>query len=503
VEDELTAMTARQLADLIKAGRVSPVEVVQACLDRTEALDPILHAFITVAPDAALRAARQAEKTLLRGDDLGPLHGVPIALKDEAWTAGMPATAGSLLFKKFIPTRHGTVSERLERAGAILIGKTNLPEFAAWPRSKNRVAGECVNPWDVARISGASSGGSAAAVAAGLVPAAIGSDGGGSIRIPSSLCGVSGLFPTPGRVPGYGSFTYSPLGSLGPMAKDVGDLALLQQLIAGPDPRDGAARLDRPPDLLVEMEAGIEGLRLAWSPDFGRISIDRRVAEAARSFLDRAAAAGAAVDEITDRLEHPWGDGSFFAARQASVGTDEWSLDDASDIPDISREEWWMWDVFAGTVPLTATNRFQSLCRRYRHLLTPPSQQTYDPDASRGEMPDPGPDMASLKASIQAVLARFDVICSPTMPTIAPLIPPGWASPYADPYFGTNYTFIANSTGCPAASIPCGLVDGLPVGLQVIGRPGDEGTVLRVCHALEAGAPPFPRPPVNVPSPAT
>jgi Asp-tRNA(Asn)/Glu-tRNA(Gln) amidotransferase A subunit family amidase len=162
-----------------------------------------------------------------------------------------------------------------------------------------------------------------------------------------------------------------------------------------------------------------------------------------------------------------------------------------------------MWDVFAGQEPLTATERFQSLCRRYRHLLTPPSQLAYDPGASRVEMPDPGPDVASLKAGIQAVLARFDVICSPTMPTVAPPIPSGWASPYADPYFGTNYTFIANSTGCPAASVPCGLVNGLPVGLQVIGRPGDEGTVLRVCHALESAAPPFPRPQVNRPAPIT
>jgi Asp-tRNA(Asn)/Glu-tRNA(Gln) amidotransferase A subunit family amidase len=234
--DELRNMPAWEVAALVKARTVSPVEVVEASLARIEALDPVLHAFITVATDRAVRRARWAEEAIRRGEDVGPLHGVPIALKDEAWTAGMPATAGSLLFKKFVPAHSGAVSERLERAGAVIIGKTNMPEFAAWPRSRSRLAGEAVNPWDPSRISGASSGGSAAAVAAGLVPVAIGSDGGGSTRIPSALCGVVGLYPTPGRVSCYGSFSYSPLGSLGPIARNVRDVALVEQVIAGRDP---------------------------------------------------------------------------------------------------------------------------------------------------------------------------------------------------------------------------------------------------------------------------
>src|SRR5436190_16437438 len=247
--DELRWTSARELRRLIAERQISPVDVITACLARIEALEPMLHAFITVVGDRALDDAKRAEAAVQRGDELGPLHGVPIALKDEAWTADIPSTGGSLLFKRFVPSHDGTVTERLRRVGAVVIGKTNLPEFAAWPRSKSRLAGESVNPWDTTRISGASSGGSAAAVAAGIVPLAIGSDGGGSTRIPSALCGVVGLFPTPGRVPSYGSFSYSTEGSLGPIGRNVGDIAVLQQVIAGPDPRDALATTQPAPDV--------------------------------------------------------------------------------------------------------------------------------------------------------------------------------------------------------------------------------------------------------------
>jgi Asp-tRNA(Asn)/Glu-tRNA(Gln) amidotransferase A subunit family amidase len=493
VDETLTEMSARRLAELIRAGTVSPVEVVEAHLERIVELDPVLHAFITVAAERALAEARSAQEKVARGEPLGPLHGVPIALKDEAWTKGMPATGGSLLFKKFVPSHHGTVSERLEQSGAILIGKTNLPEFAAWPRSKTRLVGECVNPWDLSRISGASSGGSAAAVAAGLVPVAIGSDGGGSIRIPSALCGVSGLFPTPGRVSCYGSFSYSPYGSLGPIARDALDLALVQQVLAGPDPRDAWASSDPAPDLQSAIDSGVDGLRIGWSRDFGRIPVDPRIADSAWSLLELAGGAGATVAELGSRLEHPWGDGSFFAERQAAIGEEE-DPETEMDIPETDGEQSWMWKVFATGVPLTNTPEFQALCRRNHRLLTPPAQLTYAPGDKPVEMPATLTDGEALKAAITSLLSRFDVVCSPTMATVAPIAKPGWGTPYGDPYMGTNFTFIANVTGCPAASIPCGLVDSLPAGLQIIGRPGDEATVLTVCHALQSATAAFPRP---------
>ncbi len=494
--EEFTWTSARELRRLIAARQVSPVDVVAACLARIEALDPTLHAFITVVGDRALDDAKAAEAAVQRGDALGPLHGVPVALKDEAWTADIPSTGGSLLFQRFVPSHDGTVTERLRRAGAIVIGKTNLPEFAAWPRSKTRLAGEAVNPWDTTRISGASSGGSAAAVAAGMVPLAIGSDGGGSTRIPSAFCGVVGLFPTPGRVPSYGSFSYSPDGSLGPIGRNVADVALLQQVIAGPDPRDALALTQPAPDVLSALGHGGPALRIAWSPDFGRIPVDPRIATAGRDALERAAATGVVVvEEIAGRFEHPWGDGSLLAGIQAAVAAGTWELDDADvDVPDTNPEQQWMWATFGGPVPLTATPEFRALCHRYRHLLTPPSQLTYQSPTAAPVDPGPIPTAEELQEAMRAVFATHDVLCSPTMATVAPVAPPGWATPYADSYMGTNFTFIANSTGCPAASVPCGLVDGLPAGLQIIGPPGDEATVLRVCQAIEAASPALPRP---------
>jgi Asp-tRNA(Asn)/Glu-tRNA(Gln) amidotransferase A subunit family amidase len=447
-------------------------------------LDATLHAFITVAGQEALEDAARAELAVLHGDDLGPLHGVPVALKDEAWTAGVRSTGGSLVFGRFVPERDGTVAERLRRAGAIVIGKTNMPEFAAWPRSKTRLAGEAVNPWDTTRIAGASSGGSAAAVAAGMVPVAIGSDGGGSTRIPSALCGVVGLYPTPGRVPSYGSFSYSPAGSLGPIARDVADVALVQHVIAGPDPRDGGALTDAALDVIAGLDDGVDGLRIAWSADFGRISVDPRIVSAARLVLEALTSLGARVEETSTLIPHPWGDGAMLVDLQAAVAAGRWDLDDDPPVPDTSAEQAWMWDVFRGDQPLTADTRFEALCRRHATLLTPPSRLGYDAAPGTTAISVlPTPD--ELRASMTAVLRTHDVLCSPTMATVAPVAPDGWATPYADPYMGTNFTFIANSTGCPAASVPAGLVDGLPVGLQVIGRPGDEATVLRVCRAVE------------------
>ncbi|MCU1344299.1 MAG: hypothetical protein JWL70_565 [Acidimicrobiia bacterium] len=483
--DEVTWMSATEIRRRIGERSLSPVEVVESCLKRIDALNPTLGAFITVAAEQAMFEARDAAAAVHRNEPLGPLHGVPVALKDELWTANIRSTGGSLLFARFVPWRDATVVERLRRAGAIVIGKTNMPEFAAWPRSKTLLAGEAVNPWDRTRISGASSGGSAAAVAAGMVPIAIGSDGGGSTRIPSALCGVVGLFPTPGRVSSYGSFSYSTGGSLGPIARTVDDVALVQQVIAGPDWRDANALTDQPPNVVADLASSVDGLRVAWSPDFGRIQVDTRIIDAVRAGLQGLAVLGVHVEPVSNRIEHPWGDGTMLADIQAAVADREWSFDDDRPIPDTSDEQSWMWDVFSGKVPLTEDPRFEALCRKHIELLTPASQLRYAaPGAtfvSSGQ-----PSLEELSSSMRTILQTHDVLCSPTMAVVAPVAPEGWATPYPDPYMGTNFTFVANSTGCPAASVPVGLVDGLPVGLQFIGRPGDEATVLRMCRAVSS-----------------
>ncbi|MGX7681201.1 amidase [Jatrophihabitans sp. DSM 45814] len=489
MSDDLHWATAEQLQGLIARREISPIEVVQDCLDRIETLEPTLHSLITVAADRALEEAAEAETAVLSGAALGPLHGVPVTVKDEVWTEGIASSGGSLVFARFTPDRDGTVAERLRRAGAIIVGKTSLPEFASWPRSKNRLGPESVNPWDPTRISGASSGGSAACVAAGLVPLSVGSDGGGSIRIPSSLCGATGLYPTPGRVPSYGSFSYSLAGSLGPIARNVRDAALLQHVIAGPDRRDAAALTDAPPDVFERLELGVIGTRIAFSPDFGRISVAAPIRQVVGQAVDQLAELGAIVELLDRPIEHPWGEPDGLLALQAEVAARSWDLNDNPEqAPDLSGAQDWMWSVFAETVPFTQRAEFLELCSANRGLLAPHSQLSIGreqpiPDAAEIQRQD------DLRRSVLALFDRYDVICSPTMAVLAPLAPPNWGSPYADPYMGTNFTFIANHIGAPAASIPCGFVDGLPVGLQVIGRPGDEAGVLRVIRAYEQARP--------------
>ena len=326
MSDDLVWRSAWDLAAMIREREVSPVEVVQAHLDRIERAEPTLHSFITVAAEEAVRSAREAAQAVSRGDPLGALHGVPVALKDEAWTKGVVSSGGSLAFARFVPDRDGTVAERVRGAGGIIIGKNNLPEFASWPRSKNRLVGESVNPWDPSRISGASSGGSAASVAAGLVPVAVGSDGGGSIRIPSALCGVVGLYPTPGRVPSYGSFSYSNAGSLGPITRCVLDAALLQSVLAGPDPRDAWALTGAPPDVLTGLRDGVRGLRVGWSPDFGHIAVQEGVLSVVTEAMSTLTELGAVVESVDIQLGHPWGDGQAMAEFQAAVAAQTGTL---------------------------------------------------------------------------------------------------------------------------------------------------------------------------------
>jgi Asp-tRNA(Asn)/Glu-tRNA(Gln) amidotransferase A subunit family amidase len=192
LKEDLAWTPAWKLRELIISAELSPVELIDACLARIEAVEPELHSLVTVAAERARTQAHEAAAAVARREPLGPLHGVPVAVKDELWTQDIASTGGSLLFSRFVPKRDGTVAERLRAAGAIIVAKSALPEFATWPRTKTRLGPETVNPWDHRRIPGASSGGSAAAVAAGLFPVAIGSDGGGSIRIPSALCGSHG-----------------------------------------------------------------------------------------------------------------------------------------------------------------------------------------------------------------------------------------------------------------------------------------------------------------------
>lgn len=490
--DELTWLPATRLREMVAKRDVSALEVTNHFLARIERLDPQLHAFVNIDPDGARNAARQADADVASGKPLGPLHGVPIAVKDQVWAKGLPSTCGSLVFARFRPSIDGTIVERLRAAGAIIVGTTNMPEFAAWPRSNSYVAGESLNPWNPKHISGASSGGSGAAVAAGMVPVAIGTDGGGSTRIPSALCGLVGVLPTLGRVPSYGGFHCGIRGSAGPMARTVRDAALVLQVISGPDPRISRSIQAPPPDGLTGLEAGVRGMRIAWTPDFGRLKPDPAVVAAAETAAHALAGAGAEIGMVTERIPHPWGDGNLMADLQKAVAQGGYEINPVGAVPDVPMAEKWLIESSVKAIPCFELPQIKEFLAAHSGLLAPPHRlMGRYPPQTRGL-----PSAEELIAQLDRIFTRHDVICTPTMITVAPPIPAGWASPYDNPYMGTDFTFIANTAGYPAATVPCGLVRGMPVGFQVLGPWGSEATILRVVRAVEAAMPRFGLPPV-------
>lgn len=493
--DDFTWQSVSRIREMIVNREVSALEVTEHFLARIDRLEPDLHAFLFVDHKGAVAAAKQIDDDLDNGKEPGALAGVPIAVKDQLLARGMPATAGSLLFANFRPSIDGTIVQRLRAAGAIIVGKTNMPEFASWPRTKSFVGGESLNPWDTTRIPGASSGGSSAAVAAGMIPAAIGTDGGGSTRIPASLCGLVGLFPTIGRVPDYGGFRFGYDGSAGPITKSVEDAALIQQVISGPDNRIPSGLKDAAPNVLSRLDDGIGGLRVAWSPDYAHMIVDAQVIAASHAALAAMTNAGAMVEEIRDRIEHPWGDGAFLADLQDAVAAGDYQMLPQGELPDASDVQAWLTANSEGSSKAAyELPAFRERYAAHTGLLTPSQRLASKfPPSMEGR-----PSVAGLRNKMNSIFAKYDVLCSPTMTVVAPVAKPGWATPYEDPYMGTNMTFVANSTRCPAVTVPCGFVRDLPVGFQIIGHPGDEPTVLRVARAIEKALPTMPRPPLAV-----
>jgi aspartyl-tRNA(Asn)/glutamyl-tRNA(Gln) amidotransferase subunit A len=283
---EICRMDAVTLAGEIRAKRVSPTEVVEAVLDRMDRLEPILHAFCTPTPDQARADAKRIEKELMSGAEVGVLAGVPIGIKDLVCTKGVRTVSGSQIYADFIPDEDDVVVERLKGAGAIVIGKTNVPEFGYSGVGHNPVFEATRNPWDTSRTSGGSSAGSGAAVASGMGPFAIGSDGGGSIRIPSSLCGLYGMKASMGRVPLYpgtkderypGVSSWESLEHIGPMSRTVADSALMLSVIAGPDDRDRFSLPEPEFDWMECLQGDLRGCRVGYSPDWGYAAVDPAV----------------------------------------------------------------------------------------------------------------------------------------------------------------------------------------------------------------------------------
>lgn len=468
----LTFRPAFELRELIAARRVSPVELTEACLRRIEALNPHLNAFLTVAGTRAADEARQAEQSVMRGDNQVRLLGIPISIKDLEPVAGMPCTRGSLVFRDYVPDYDEIAVARLRAAGAIVVGKTNTPEFGRLGTTENRLGEDCRNPWNPDTTTGGSSGGAAASVAAGMVPIAQGSDGGGSIRIPSSFCGLVGIKATQGRIPrrGQGLLSWHPINfsSVGPMTRTVRDAALLLDLTAGPAPDAEPGTLPVAPSsyeaVVIEASANpdvLKGLRVAWTPDFGTAAVDPEVAAAVQASVEVLGRLGAQVVDAPIEINVDWLWQAYFTITAVKTSQSFGKLLDQK------REQ--LTDYVIGDISLgrrvTADRYHRALCEIEQH-----------------------------RAAVEALFEHCDILATPTTSVTA--FPhrknPGViGGKHVDRRWGFYpFTFPFNVSGHPAANVPCGFSKtGMPMGMQLVGRRGDEVTILKAAAAFEAVMP--------------
>lgn len=464
VDDTLAFVSATELLKLIATKQVSPVELTELFFGRIDRLDSQLNAFLELNRDEAMRVAKAAESAVVRGGELGPLHGLPISIKDNQMTRGIRTTSGSLVFKDRVPERDGAVVERVRDAGAVILGKTNVPEFAMVGTCQNRLGEPSGNPWNPQCTPGGSSGGAAAAVAAYLCPLATGSDGGGSIRIPAHFCGSYGIKPTQGRVSGFTGQGGPPkpymLSQNGPLSRTVLDSALLLQVLAGHDPRDPTSLREAPANYVAAVDKEIAGLRVAWSPDFGFADVDPEVLDltstAARVFEEL----GCHVEESDLVMEPPY-------------------------------------DTFGPMIDADCYASLGQYLERHGDEMT----EFVHFSLERGAKVT-GADYSRVLGRVNVLRARmtdlfeaYDLLLSPT--ACFPAFPNGefpgevsGKSAYPEQYWNGAFTLPINVIGHTAANVPAGLSSsGLPVGLQIVGRRGAEETVLAASAAFERARP--------------
>jgi aspartyl-tRNA(Asn)/glutamyl-tRNA(Gln) amidotransferase subunit A len=460
-------VTIGEAAANLRARRISAVELATAALDRIETRQPAVNAFITVTRESALERARRADEELARGHDLGPLHGIPVAVKDVFSTVGVRTTCGSKLFENYVPATDAAVVERLRAAGAVLTGKTGMHELAYGITSNNPHFGAVRNPWNRECVPGGSSGGSGAAVAAGMVFMAMGSDTGGSIRIPAAYCGTVGLKPTFGRVSRYGVLPLDfSLDHMGPMTRSVRDAALVLNAIAGRDDRDDTSSRRAAGDYLPPPSVTLRGVRAGVPENFYFERIDPAVEARVRAMIGLARDLGAEIVpvRVPDIAALNAVSRVILLAEAAAVME-----------PHLARRERFGADVLAlfdqGRM-LAATDYVNA--QRLRRMFQREFAQVWN---------------------------TADCLLTPTTPTSAPRI--GQTSTTIGEYtedvrlMATKFVRGINVMGWPAISIPCGLdAQGMPAGLQIIGRPFDEARLLQTAAALEdASGGPFQAPP--------
>ncbi len=457
--EELCFASATELAARIRARDVSPVEVVRAVLERIERHDGRVNAFAHLAPDLALDMARSAEAALTLGDALGPLHGVPVTIKDLHQLAGQPLMLGSRTQAGQVAEVDAPVTARLKAAGAVILGKTTTPEFGWTGISRSPLTGITHNPWQHGLNAGGSSTGAAAAAAAGFGPLHQGSDGAGSIRMPSHFCGVFGLKPTWGVIPHVPVRNNDNVSHIGPIVRTVADAALFLNATAGAHPFDHTSLTGPRTDYLAGLDADVEGLRIAFSPDLGHARVDPEVAEPVRAAASAFESFGCRVDEVVPE----WG------ADGPEIGRFFWAVHEA---PLASLLEEWENRMDPGLVACIRDGMGHSadayLAMRGRKL--------------------------AYVERMHRFMAEWDVLLTPAVSVAAfppeRIEPAHWPAHPWDWIRWAEFSYPFNMSGQPAASVPCGFTpDGLPVGLQIVGRRGADADVLRAAATFERARP--------------
>lgn len=466
--------TARSLRARVAARKTTAVEIAKAFLERIRATDPQVKAYLAVTEESALAAARRVDEKVARGEPLGTLAGVPVAIKDNIATKDAPTTCASKILAGYRAPYEATVVERLRAADAILIGKTNLDEFAMGSSTENSAYFTTRNPWDLSRVPGGSSGGSAAAVAAGMACAALGSDTGGSIRQPAALTGTVGFKPTYGRVSRYGLVAFaSSLDQIGPIARDVADAALVTRVVAGRDALDSTSAEAPVPEF--DLERGVKGMRLGLPKEFFGEGLDAEVREAVLGAARKLEARGAKLVEISLPTTR-FGIAAYYIVAPCEASSNLARYDGvhyghrtkaATDVvglysrsrregfgPEVSRR------IILGTFALSSGyyDAYYNRALKVRRLL---------------------------KREFDEAFQKADVVIGPTAPAPAFRIGEKAENPLAM-YLSDVYTVTANLAGLPGVSVNCGFTKaGLPIGLQVQGRAFDDATVLQAARAVE------------------
>ena len=472
----LSTLTVHEAQELLCRGEATSVELTEAVLARIEAVDETVKSYVTVTADGARAQAQAADARRAQdGADAPPLLGIPAAIKDVINTKGVRTTCSSRMLENYVPPYDATVMQKLNAQGSVLVGKTNMDEFAMGSSTEHSAFFTTRNPWDTDRVPGGSSGGSAAAVAADEAIFSLGSDTGGSIRQPAALCGVVGLKPTYGRVSRYGLVAFaSSLDQIGPFTKDVTDCAIVLEAICGQDPKDATSAPEEVPAWREEMKRDVQGLRIGVPREYFGEGTDPAVERSVREAIGQLMALGVEVEDVSlPHTDHALATYYIIAPAEASANLARY---DGIKYGYAAQDAETMWEAYSRTRGEGFGSEVKRRILVGTHALSSGYYDAYYLKAQKVR--------TLIAADFQQAFERVDAIVSPTSATVAFKIGERIDDPISM-YLSDLYTLPGNVAGLPGISLPCGLADGLPVGLQFVGKPFDESTLLRLAFAYE------------------